>query len=64
MKWIALTFLLTFEVIAQDVVHGNTDFSGKYAAKGIRPGEAYTATPSTVIQCAIKKNGDYYTIRW
>lgn len=41
-----------------------TDFSGSYIAKGFRPGEEYTATPSYIIRCVIQKKGDYYIIRW
>ncbi len=65
MRWIFFIILFSGAVCAQDGQRETvTDFSGTYVAKGFRPGEEYTATPSYVIRCVIQRKGDYYIIRW
>lgn len=65
MRWLCCLLLIASALRGQET-QGNatTDFSGSYIAKGFRPGEEYTATPSYVIQCVIQRNGDYYIVRW
>jgi len=63
MKLWTISIALLFALSGWSQEH-KSDFSGKFTAKGFRPGEKYTAKPSYVIQCTIEKKGDYYTVRW
>ncbi len=58
MKNILWMFFCVTTIWAQD------PFEGDYTAKGFRPGEEYTSTPSYVIRCTIEKHGEYYVVRW
>ncbi len=58
MKKLILLLILSVSVWAQD------PFTGKYTAKGFRPGESYTSEPTYVIKCTIDKQGEYYVVRW